>query len=127
MIPIARQIQRLRSLLAVVLVGAGGCVHPQPGTELTADDPWREAPVILARIVPPRFPDRDFAVTDFGAKGDGVTIGTQAFRDAIAACAKAGGGRVIVPAGKFLTAAIHLRSGVNLHLAENAEIIFSDN
>ena len=34
---------------------------------------------------------------------------------------------MVVPAGKYLTGPIHLRSGVNLQLAEGAEIIFSDN
>lgn len=90
-------------------------------------DPWAVVPEILDRIVPPQFPSREFAVTMFGAVADGRTSNTTAFRDAIAACAQAGGGRVVVPPGQYLTGAIHLRSGVNLHLAEGAEIIFSDN
>jgi polygalacturonase len=89
-------------------------------------NPWAAVPEILRRIVPPKFPSRDFDVTKFGAVADGKTTNTTAFRIAIAACAKAGGGRVVVPAGKFYTGPIHLRSGVNLHLAEGAEIIFSD-
>jgi polygalacturonase len=51
---------------------------------------------------------------------------TQAFADAITACHKAGGGKVVVPAGQFFTGPIHLQSNVGLHLAEGAEIIFSD-
>lgn len=89
-------------------------------------DPWRDMPEILRRIVPPSFPARDFDVTKFGGVGDGKTTNTAVFRVAIAACVKAGGGRVVVPAGKFLTGPIHLRSGVNLHLSEGAELIFSD-
>src|SRR5204862_1698394 len=38
---------------------------------------------------------------------------------------KAGGGRVVVPAGTFLTGAVHLRSNVNLYLAEGATLKFS--
>lgn len=88
-------------------------------------DPWEEVPRILSRIAPPEFPDRKFDVLNFGARGDGTTDCTEAFRNAIAECRAAGGGRVIVPKGSFLTGAIHLRSGVNLHLQEAATIRFS--
>jgi len=44
---------------------------------------------------------------------------------AIAACHGAGGGRVVVPAGVWLTGAIHLKSNVNLHLAAGATLRFS--
>ena len=48
--------------------------------------------------------------------GNGKGDCTEAFRKAIAACNKAGGGRVVVPAGSFLTGPIHLKSNVNLHV-----------
>jgi len=90
-----------------------------------AADPWADVEPILARIVPPVFPDRTFDVAAYGASGDGTMDCTAAFRAAIAACAEAGGGRVTVPAGRFLTGAIHLRSRVNLHVSEGATIAFS--
>jgi polygalacturonase len=83
-------------------------------------------PGILRRIVPPMFPERNFDVTQYGAVGDGTTSCTAAFQAAMAACNKAGGGRVLVPKGKFFTGPIHFKSNVELHLAEGAEIIFSD-
>jgi polygalacturonase len=89
------------------------------------DDPWALVPKILQRIKPPVFPRRDFEITRYGAKGDGQTDCTAAFRQAIAACNKAGGGRVVVPVGSFLTGPIHLLSHVNLHVAEGATIKFS--
>ena len=49
---------------------------------------------------------------------------SKAIQDAIAACSRAGGGRVLVPAGNFLTGPIHLRSKVNLHVAEGATLRF---
>jgi len=86
---------------------------------------WELAGAILKRIRPPAFPARDFDLTRYGAAGDGVTDCTVAFRQAIAACQQAGGGRVIVPAGKFLTGAVHLKSNVNLHVSAGATILFS--
>jgi polygalacturonase len=88
-------------------------------------DPWDQVPALLARIKAPTFPAREFDITRFGAKGDGTTDCTLAIRDAIAACAKAGGGRVVVPAGLFLTGAVHLASRVNLHLVQGATLAFS--
>lgn len=108
--------------LAWVAETASGVRGPQvPG----GADPWEEVLRTLSRIVPPKFPDREFDVLNFGARGDGTTDCTEAFRKAIAECRSAGGGRVIVPNGDFLTGAIHLRSGVNLHLQEGATIRFS--
>ena len=93
---------------------------------LHAETPeWKQVPEILARIVPPKFPARDFVITQAGAVGDGITDCTTVIARAIEACAAAGGGRVVIPAGEFLTGPIHLRSGVNLHLETNAVLKFS--
>ena len=70
------------------------------------------------------FKDRDFPITDFGAKADGTKC-TAAFAKAMRACEEAGGGRVVVPNGKWFSGAIHLRSNCELHLAEGAQIVFS--
>ena len=93
-----------------------------------ADQPeWQQVPGILARIVPPQFPARDYVITKFGAVADGKTDCSAAIKKATAVCAEAGGGRVVIPAGEFLTGAIHLQSGVNLHLETNAVLRFSTN
>ncbi|MFL6253582.1 MAG: glycosyl hydrolase family 28 protein [Pyrinomonadaceae bacterium] len=88
------------------------------------EDPWARVPEILKRITPPVFPKRDFVITKYGAKSDGKFDCTEAFRRGIAACNKAGGGRVVVPAGTFLTGPIHLLSNVNLHVSEGATVKF---
>ncbi len=88
-------------------------------------DPWDLLPSIRAQIVAPEFEDQDFLITDFGAKEGGKFKNTDAFAAAIKACSEAGGGRVVVPAGTWLTGAIHLKSNVNLHLADDAVIQFS--
>jgi polygalacturonase len=93
---------------------------------LIEEDPWQSVmPGILARIKPPVFPNRTFLITKYGAKGDGLTNCTGAFQKAIVACSKAGGGRVVVPQGTFLSGAIHLNNNVNLVVSKGATIKFS--
>jgi len=87
-------------------------------------DPWDAVPQILARIKAPQFPARDFDITKYGAKGDGKTDCTAAIAKAIAECSAAGGGRVVVPGGIFLTAAIRLLSNVNLHVPAGSTLLF---
>jgi len=114
-----------RGLRLVPLAGAG--VPRRSWAQLPAPsaDPWVRVDEILARIKPPVFPVRDFPITAYGAVGDGQKDCTAAIRSAIAACAVGGGGRVVVPAGRFLTGAVHLRTGVNLHVSEGATLAFS--
>src|SRR5437762_13731393 len=70
----------------------------------------------------PQIPDAKFNLTDFGAVGDGKTLNTDAFKSAIAAIAKAGGGHLIVPAGTFKTLPFALTSHMDLHLDAAATI-----
>jgi unsaturated rhamnogalacturonyl hydrolase len=86
---------------------------------------WDALPAVLARIKAPVFPDRDFPITDFGAKPGADA--SAAIAAAIAACTQAGGGRVVVPAGEWLTGAVTLKSNVNLHVARGATLKFSTN
>ncbi|MDT0444747.1 glycoside hydrolase family 28 protein [Streptomyces johnsoniae] len=72
----------------------------------------------------PRFPRAWFPITDYGAVGDGVSDCTAAIRAAVRACHAAGGGHVLVPPGDWATGAIHLRSGVDLHVTEGATVLF---
>src|SRR5690606_12861327 len=80
------------------------------------------ADLIIESITTPEFPDTNFSIMDYGAVADGITDNTPAIKDAIQACVEAGGGKVIIPAGKFLTGPIHLKSNVNLHLEKNSEV-----
>jgi polygalacturonase len=86
---------------------------------------WEQADKILSKIKAPTFPNKDFNITNFGAIGDGKTNCTAAINKAILEANKAGGGRVVVPAGTFLTGAIYLKSNVNLYISESAIVKFS--
>lgn len=84
---------------------------------------WDSLPDLLAQIRAPEFPARDFPITAYGARSGADA--TAAIRAAIAACHAAGGGRVVVPAGEWLTGAVTLLSQVNLHVAKGATLKFS--
>ncbi len=90
-----------------------------------ADESELTANAILARVQAPVFPERTFAITDFGAVGNSEKLATQALAGAIRACTHSGGGRVVVPKGRFLTGAIHLENNVNLHLEEGSTLAFT--
>lgn len=80
----------------------------------------------MPKVQQPVFPDYSVCITDFGAKNDGITLNTEAINNAIKAVNEKGGGKVIIPAGIWLTGPIQLLSNVNLHTKQNALVIFSD-
>ena len=75
----------------------------------------------------PQFADKVYDITKYGAKPTNTAAKNQkAIQKAIDKCSKKGGGRVVIPAGqKFLTAAIQLKSGVNLEVQEGAVLEFA--
>jgi polygalacturonase len=114
-------------------------------------DPWTRAQDIVQRFATPlAFPQRDYPITDFGAKpcklvkvqgyptirkkgeletqAPGSHDSHPALRAAIAAAHKAGGGRVVIPAGNwYLKGPITLLSNVHVHLKAGAQVLFSAN
>ena len=96
-------------------------------TDPIKDIAWytHHAPFPMPEVIQPTFPDKTFRLPDFGAIGDGRTLNTTAFAKALQACSAAGGGRVIVPAGKWLTGPIEFLNHVDLHLEEGAQILFT--
>ena len=72
------------------------------------------------------FPLNKFCITDYGARTGVAFKVTRSIERAIFACSEAGGGRVIIPPGWYLTGAIHLKSGVELHLEPGAVLEFTD-
>jgi hypothetical protein len=64
-------------------------------------------------------------ILDFGAVGDGRTLCTSSIQAAIDACAAAGGGKVFVAPGKYLTGPIFLKSNLELELLPGATLLGS--
>lgn len=111
-------------LLLPVVLPAAWQFQDMPKLKSATGD-WAMADEIAAAIELPRIPARDFVITAYGAKADGADA-RPAIIAAIQAAAAAGGGRVVIPAGQWLSEGpIHLASRINLHVAAGATLLFS--
>jgi hypothetical protein len=79
-----------------------------------------DAPIVRAGKTSPFF-----NVVDYGAVGDGKTLCTKAIQKAVDACGAGGGGTVGLPAGRYLSGAIFLKSNVTLHIGQGATLLAS--
>ncbi len=90
----------------------------------TSED-WKMAADIVESIERPDIPDREFLITDFGAKPGGESDARPAILKAISQAVSEGGGRVVLPAGKWLSnGPIHLQSKIDFHVSEGATLLF---
>ena len=80
----------------------------------------RSLPLLLALFAPLIATAEVFGIKDFGAVADAKTLNTAVIQRAIDACAAAGGGEVVVPAGVFVTGSLHLKSDITLRLLPGA-------
>ncbi|WP_229204214.1 glycoside hydrolase family 28 protein [Dyadobacter alkalitolerans] len=79
----------------------------------------------LPKAQQPVFKQDTVRITAYGATPDGHTLNTEAIHKAIDAVNKKGGGVVLVPAGLWMTGPIVMKSNINLHLSENATLLFT--
>ena len=84
-------------------------------------------PFSMPEVKTPVFPATRVSIADFGAIADGETMNTKAINAAIQACAKKGGGTVVIPAGMWLTGPIQFESNLNLQVESGALVFFSPN
>lgn len=68
-----------------------------------------------------------YPITRYGAIGDGKTDNTKAIQKAINTAAESGGGTVLIPAGKFVTGIIELKSNIDLHFETGAALLATIN
>jgi len=113
----------LGSLLAATAFSLAGCRTLAQAPEADwLTDPWGRADRIVAAIRQVAIPPRTFPLADFAPRPEDARAAILA---AILAAHRAGGGRVVIPAGLHLSAGpIHLRSNVELHLEAGATLRF---
>jgi polygalacturonase len=104
---------RICAVFYVSLLGTASIFAADDGSSI---QPQVAAPIIPANTV---------TLTSFGAKGDGQTLNTAAFEEALTSLDAEGGGELLVPPGIWLTGPIKMHSHVNLHLERGAVIQFS--
>lgn len=115
---------RITLLLTIVLI----LVSCNQQEHSITNEAWSKVPQILDEISAPVFPDREYNVIDFGAVPNREMNSRKAIQAAVDTCSSNGGGKVIVPNGEyFLNGPLHLKSNVNLHLAEGSVIFFGTN
>ena len=95
---------RIRTIMTAISLSAFAILSAQ--TTVIAP----EAPFSFEPLQMHSFPAKDYPITKYGAKKGNVKANTQAFARAMAACHKAGGGRVVVPEGEWITGPIHFES-----------------
>lgn len=114
-----------RSPESALLTAPGAGSRPQWGREVPDDIAPIDAPFDMPDLGRPTFPERTFDIREYGATEGGAVKNTEAIAKAIEACHQSGGGEVRIPEGEWLTGPIHLRSNVNLRVADGARVRFS--
>ena len=82
-------------------------------------------PFEMEKVARPVIPSYEVCITDFGGVGDGVTLNSDAFAEAIDHLASRGGGHLVVPQGIWLTGPVTLKDNIDLHVEEDAVLLFS--
>ena len=86
---------------------------------------YKDLPFEMPQVQRPSIPVRAVDIRDFGGVGDGVTLNSEAFAKAIETLTEVGGGRLVVPAGVWLTGPITLKDNIDLHVRPDAVLLFS--
>lgn len=84
-----------------------------------------DIPFKMSEVKLPTIPNNTVSITDYGAKGDGKTLNTESFAKAIKSLSKKGGGKVVVPAGIWLTGPIQFENHIELHVERGALVLFT--
>ena len=66
---------------------------------------------------------KDYQVSMFGIKSDGVTLNTRSIQRAVDYISEQGGGRLVFYVGRYLTGSICLKSNVTIRLEEGAALV----
>lgn len=90
------------------------------------DQAWKQGARMVKNLKDPVFKNRTYRIADYGASEKGSALeNKKAINAAIDAASIKGGGKVVVPAGEWLTGPITLKSNVNLVVESGAHLKFS--
>ncbi len=122
---------KLGVAVGILLSGDMILAAPEAPLELPTTIAPIKTPFEMPQLQRLTFPDRTFDIRDYGAvpckwQDPEKHKSTEAIHRTIQACHEAGGGKVIIPKGDWLTGAIRLKSNINLHVAEGAVLHFSN-
>lgn len=122
-------IYRIAFMVIGLIIVTLFAVYPQDTNDVLSKAPTEiqpiKAPFKMPTLERPKFPDKVFNIKDYGAVEGGKVKNTEAIKKTITAAEKAGGGRVVIPAGKWLTGPIHLDNNIDLYVSKGAEVLFS--
>jgi polygalacturonase len=118
-------IGNIKILLSILGIVFPNNLNAQESLQSEVNNHLKNLPFKSFKIHLPSFQDKTFNIKDYGAVGDGHTMNTVAFKKTISACSDAGGGKVLVPPGLWLSGPIELKSNINFHVARGALILFS--
>ena len=82
-------------------------------------------PFYMPDVKQPVIPDYTISILDFGGVGDGGTMNTESFAKAMKHLAQKGGGKLVVPAGIWLTGPIQFENCTELHVEQGALVLFT--
>jgi polygalacturonase len=102
-----------------------GCMTPATSSQASAEP--GPSGFVMPQVQEPQIPDRAARITDFGAIAGGQVLCTDAISKGIDALVAQGGGKLIFPAGLWLTGPIVLKSNIELVAETGAVIQFSKN
>lgn len=122
-------IVNITPFLATIWLIVAGCGNLKTKEQPNYNNDWVYEGIEfdMPRVQEPVFRANSINIADLGAVADGQTLNCHLFAKAIDSLASIGGGKVIVPAGLWLTGPIVMKSNINLHLEDGALVRFSDN
>ncbi|MDR2839773.1 MAG: glycoside hydrolase family 28 protein [Paludibacter sp.] len=86
---------------------------------------YTNLPFEMPVVQQPKFHSLTKSLTEYGGVGDGTTLNTDAFNQAMKDISEKGGGTLTVPFGVWFTGPIVFQSNINLHLEKGALVLFS--
>ena len=122
-----KNIKATSFLLFAILFSVCSCAQSRVQNAKPYFDVYEGLEFDMPRVQEPATPQNSVNIKDFGAVSGGQVLNSNAFADAIKAVSEMGGGKVVIPAGIWLTGPIILKSNLELYTEPGTVVIFSDN